>query len=381
MYNGQLKFNEHGKFRIAVFTDIHEKVHLDNDLSIRKSADTRLFMETALDALKPDLVVLCGDICLGFRGDDVETVFMPGFRGITEPMIQRNIPFASVLGNHEHDMPFEKLKNVLKVYENAPLSLAKNQNGSEHGLLDYSVSVLSSDGKKDALNLWFMDSNNLVECEDGSVYDGVRRDQIEWYEKTADEISRKNGGTVPAVLFEHIPVQEMYNIFKKPCLFELPVSVKGYGFLNGHRFAKSQGCEGYLGEGPCCSYYNDGQFASWKRKGDVFAAFFGHDHLNDVHGEFDGIIMGQCKTGGFNCYTDGCRTGTRVIDIDENDVKNIKTYMVHFKQLGLKSSSLGPIMKRINDRQSMAMHAAAKYAGIPAACAAAVFGAYRIIKK
>lgn len=382
MYGEQLRFNKDGRFRILVFTDVHEKSDISGKKRRLKSDDTLLFMNTALDSLKPDLVVLGGDNCTDFDSSGGIEAFYPAFRRITEPMISRGIPFASVLGNHEHDIDEKLLEQVIRAYEECPLSLAHNDNDSEHGRLDYNVTIKAHDSQQDAFNLWFMDSNNLIDLRSRLVYDGVRRDQIEWYEKRAEELRQANSGKpLPAVLFQHIPVQEIYGMFRQPRLFERPVSVRGYDALDRLRFVKNKSCVGYLGEGPNVSFYNDGQFASWKRTGDIVGAFFGHDHLNDFHGMFDGIVMGQSKTGGFNCYTDGCRTGARVVDIYEDAPGDIETYMVRFKQLGLKSSSLGPIMKRINDRQSMAMHSLARKSLSVACVAAGAGAAYMLLKR
>lgn len=357
MLDEPLKFNADGKFRILVFTDIHAKPDRESKKAKLKNRDTFLFMNSALDALKPDLVILGGDNCTNFDCEKGLAEFYPVFEGVTRPMVERKIPFAAVLGNHEHDMPEEILDLVLNEYARRPFCLAKNQYEGGNGKLDYRLIIKDSRGEKDAFVLWLMDANNLIGVEGRDVYDGVREDQIEWYERTAAEIKKNNGGkTLPAVVFQHIPVPEIYGLLRAPKFYELPVSEKGHDFLNCYRFVKNKTCEGYLGEGPDRSFYNRGQFASWKKTGDVVGAFFGHDHMNDFHGTFDGVVMGQCKTGGFWAYTDGCRTGTRVIDLNENNPRKIETKMVRFKELGLKSESLGPIQKRITDRQSLALH-------------------------
>ena len=46
----------------------------------------------------------------------------------------------------------------------------------------------------------------------------------------------------------------------------------------------------------------------------------------------------------------------RITTINEDDPWNIESKIYHFKELGLIPTSLGPIEKRITDRQSIAMH-------------------------
>ena len=76
---------------------------------------------------------------------------------------------------------------------------------------------------------------------------------------------------------------------------------------NGHKgrfytLDKKTGVKGYMGEAPCPPDHNGGEVDSWLKTGDIFAAFFGHDHMNDFVGEVDGILLGQTKCSGFHIY-------------------------------------------------------------------------------
>jgi hypothetical protein len=219
--------------------------------------------------------------------------------------------------------------------------------------------VKNTEGTVDILNLWLIDSNNLCDDQEISVYDWVHEDQIEWYEKNAQRIKDEHGGkTIPAILFQHNPVYEEYELLKEATPLE-----KIYGAVEGHHkfsdktYVLRDGVEGYLGDGPCTPCFNGGQFASWKKTGDVIGAFFGHDHLNDFTGYVDGIMLGQNKTSGFCCYTDGCRSLVRIVTVEESNPAEIKSTVHHFREFGLKPTCLGPIEGRITDRQSMALHA------------------------
>lgn len=356
MYDKELKFNGNGRFRILIFTDIHAKPEESKKADL-KNRDTFLFMNKAIEKLKPDLVLLGGDNCTDLGTDDKEENFRKVFERVSSPMIKHKVPFTTVLGNHEHDTDESFLQFVINGYETCPYAIVKNETPDIKNSLNHHITIKSSDGKHDAFNIWLMDSNNVITRPDRIVYDCVHRDQIEWYERTEEKIKNKNNGvTIPAILFQHIPVPEIYNVLRPAKWYEQGVAERGHDILHKYKFVKNNTCKGYLGEGPDCAYFNEGQFASWKKKGDIVGAFFGHDHMNDFDGVFDGITMGQCKTGGFWAYTDGCRTGARIIDIDETHPRNIETEMVHFKDLGLKSKSLGPIMKRITDRQSLTLH-------------------------
>lgn len=360
MYNNDLCFGRGGEFKIMIATDIHEKPDITSDSGKAKSRDTFAFLNAALDTLKPDFVVLGGDNCTDFDSSKGLDGFYPIFERVTRPMRDRGIPFTTVLGNHEHDIDDAYLEKIIDEYEKCDCCVIRNRAVGLSGKLDFYLTV--RDGENDGLVLWFADSNNTVSRPDGHiVYDNVHPDQLAWYERCADDIAAANGGkALPAVWFQHIPVPEIYALLRPARLFEVPSCVRGHDHLNKNRYMKKDGCEGCLAEGPDIPFDNSGEFAAWKRTGDVKAAFFGHDHMNDFHGEYDGIIMGQSKTGGFRAYTDGCRSGVRLITVNKNKPGEIHTRMYHFRDFGLKSTSLGPIEKRITDRQSTNMHIAAR---------------------
>ncbi len=368
-----LQFNKNGKFTVLCFGDLHENIDFDGDGAVR-FGDMHALMEAALDECKPDLCVFMGDDCSSRElGTEEGTVkFKKALEAITEPMSRRNIPFASVIGNHGHDHGNED--KMVEIYSGLPCCIMRNDAPEISGNATYNEEVLSSDGTKTAMNIWFMDSNNLYFNHTVSKYDWVHADQIAWYEKKAAELKEKNGGKpVPAILFQHIPVPEEYELLREAKFYELPRSVTGCNTKSNKHYVLKKGIKGYLGEGPCSPDINSGQFASWKKTGDIFAAVFGHDHMNDFEGEVDGITLMQCKLAGFGAYTDGCNGGVRLITFVENNPAAFKTEMKRFKQFGLKAKSLGPIESRITDRQSITLHALWKIgAGAAGAVGAAV---------
>ncbi len=349
---------KNGKFRIMLLGDIHEKLRLTTEKDYLRQRDEYNLYTIGVKAYQPDLVVLLGDTCNDYEEcDDYITVYKEAIERIIKPIIDANIPVCYCLGNHEHDKCHEK--EMVEAMSLIPSFIGVNDESCP-GDFNCNLLVKDSKGEKDVLNLWFFDSNNRHEDPTVSYYDWVHEDQIEWYEKKAQEIKDANNGkTIPAIAFQHIPVIEEYELLREAKPYELWNSVKGYiPTLENKNFVLKDGVTGYLGEGPASPALNKGQFKSWKTQGDIFAAFFGHDHLNDFCGEVDGIILGQNKTAGFCVYTDGCRSGFRIIDIEEENPTKIKTEMHHFKDFGLISSSLGPIEKRITDRQSINLHKA-----------------------
>lgn len=370
----QLKFNENGKFRILCFGDLHEANEFETENDHAKFNDMQQLMKAAVERLKPDLAVFMGDMyCSNDMPDEM-------IAKIVKPITDAGIPFAAVLGNHEHDRDEGPVLNALLTN---PHSLCYNDDPDITGDLNYNLTVQASDSDKTVANLWFIDSNNVCPSANVSIYDWVHKDQIEWYERKAAELKEQNGGEpVPAVLFQHIPVAEESLALREAKPWELYQSVKGHGFRSNKRFVGNEKVvAGYVGEDPCVPQYHEGQFESWKKTGDVVAAFFGHDHLNDFTCIVDGIMMGQCKTAGFRCYTDGCQSSVRVVDIFENEPRNVRTKVIKFKDFGLKCTCLGPIKRTINDKQSIALTIASRVAMGAAAVGAVAVTATKLIGK
>ena len=101
--------------------------------------------------------------------------------------------------------------------------------------------------------------------------------------------------------------------------------------------------------------------------------------MNDFIGDVDGIKLMQCKTAGFGCYTDGCRSGVRVITLDENRPNGFETKMKHFKEFGLVSKSLGPVFRTLTDRQSINLTIGSRVAAAAAAVTGAAIAVYKVM--
>ena len=373
----KLKFNSDGKFKILLFGDIHEHYDYKTSLNFK---DMQKLMNAALDEYKPDLCVFLGDNCNTNKIADDPEALREMVADLVKPITSRGIPVASVLGNHEHDHGHEdevvaiynSMENVI-MRNDAPAGITGNANFKEL--------IYSSDGEKPVFCLWFIDSNNCFEDRNISHYDYVHPDQIEWFEKECEKLKEMNGGKpMPSFVFQHTPVPEEYELLRKAHFWELPIAKRGYNSHSKTLYVGKKGTEGYVGEGPCSPDVNSGQFASWKKVGGILGAFFGHDHLNDFWGTYDGIFMAQHKTAGFRAYTDGCRSCVRLVTIDEKNPEKFTHELKRFKQFGLKCECLGPIFRNISDRQSLLLHIAGYAAAGLAGAGALTFAAVKLIE-
>ncbi len=376
MKKQSLRFRGDGSFHIMVVGDIHEKNRSDPN-----SEDFYRLLNRSLDELQPDLAVLMGDIISsgyyeqdGTRRAANEDELRVSVQKLISPFRERSVPLALVFGNHDGEggEPKELLFSLFSEYE----LFLMTDNAGVTGCGNCNVTIKASKAERDAFNLWFMDSGNRAPQGMGK-YAYVRTDQIQWYEQTAQHLTAANGGTpLPAMLFQHIPVWEEYDLLKRTNRFH-PYGVHGNSSRSKCVYTKNEHIiAGYLGEGPCTPDINNGQFASWKRQGDIIVAFFGHDHMNDFIGKLDNIYLIQNKCSGFHIYGDGLMQGVRELILNEETPRTFLTRMVRYREFfGTDSKSIR-FEELFPDRWHTNFYAGLKAAGTAAVLGLAGFGAY-----
>ena len=147
--------------------------------------------------------------------------------------------------------------------------------------------------------------------------------------RLSDKLKEENGDYVPSIVFQHIPVEEIYEL-----LIEVPEgtpnSARGFRQWEGKFFAVNPervtvDNRTFIGETPSVPEENGGQFEVMNEKGDVMAMFFGHDHNNSFVGEYKGMRMGYTQGCGFNVYGPGRKRGVRIFDFDESNPRDFTT--------------------------------------------------------
>ena len=372
-----LQFSERGKFRILAIGDSHEKLAFNE-----KTEDMLRLLNAAAEYLHPDMVVFMGDLVereveAENRRATEDEIFEQIVR-LTKPFTSRNIPIGIVFGNHDGDPPAEEKKLVFSLFNRIPKFINTDESGVT-GVGNCFAPIYDHTGLRMVFNLWLLDSGSGA--QDGSDgYAWVDDDQIEWYERTCDALTVQNGGVVPSIFFQHIPVCEEYELLRETTILN-PYRVRGMSMYKGRYFTRGDKLQGYLGEGPAVPAKNNGQFASWKKKGDVIAAVFGHDHMNDFQGEVDGILLCQTQCSGFTMWGDGLRQGVRVIDLDESQPRLIDTYMVRYRDFfGTKCKSIKPY-DLLSDRWHINFKNTLAVLGIAGAAAGIGTAAYKLKKK
>ena len=117
MYNNEnktLKFNEDGKFKILMFSDLHSHGNFHGIGRAFYRNKMLNAMNALLDEVKPDFVMVGGDLCVGsFHSESMSreenmALTLKDMEEVLEPVISRNIPWAHVFGNHDAEAMFTK---------------------------------------------------------------------------------------------------------------------------------------------------------------------------------------------------------------------------------------------------------------------------------
>jgi len=275
-----LRFGGDGRFKIVQFTDLHLKEENEDD------DKTIALMERVLDAEKPQLVVLTGDV-LGASAKPREIMTL-----CAAPMVERKIAWAVALGNHDDEGTHDRA-GLMDIIMSLPYAVSQRGPKDIHGVGNYYLPVYSSDGEAKQWILYFLDSNAYPAHKSLGSYDWIRVDQVHWYYQRSKALAAERGGRVyPSLAFFHIPLPE----------YERALS-DGNADVVGHRH-----------ESICCPRINSGLFAAILERGDVKGTFVGHDHVNDYESALHGIRLIYGRASGYSAYgREGFPRGGRVI--------------------------------------------------------------------
>lgn len=276
----ELKFRPDRTFKIVQFTDIHF-------CSSKSESQVALHMiNEVLDAEKPDVVVLTGDIV-------TELPAKKNWDIITEPMIRRNIPFAVVFGNHDDEYDLNRSALSKHLVSSYPGCLFADNVENVKGFGNYTLPVMASAGNSVAAVLYCLDSNAYSTQKGVKGYGWLGHDQVNWYLTQSYAYTKANKGKpLPALAFFHIPLPE-YN--------------QAYNTMStGTRLERE-----------CNPEINTGMFTAMMEAGDVLGVFTGHDHDNDYIANLHGIALAYGRfSGGKTTYTN-LENGARVIALKE----------------------------------------------------------------
>ncbi len=279
----KLSFKKDGTFKIVQFTDMHY-VHANP-----KADTTLLLIASVLDTEKPDMVIFTGDIVTGKPTRE-------GWETVTKFAIDRKIPFAVTLGNHDHEQGMTR-EEIAQLITSCPYNLNTLSTPSIMGVMNNAIPIY---GSKEELEV-----KALVYCFDSGAYSTIKgvegygwitADQIEWYRKQSLRYTiGHHFQPLPALAYFHIPLPE----------YRLAFSNK-----KNIRY-------GERGEEECSPELNSGLFLSMREMGDVMATFVGHDHLNNYIVNYHGIALAYGHFSGWKTTYTPRINGARVVTLIE----------------------------------------------------------------
>ena len=324
---------KNGEFKILVLSDIQD--------TNTPAKETSKLVNSAIDKTNPDFIVLLGDNIAGWWRNVTPEEVKSAIDTVAKAIDDRNIPFALVYGNHDHEglcdevnkMEEEQAKELMMSWFQKYNTCMSVEGEEMTGVGNYNITIKNTEGTKDIFNLWFMDSNPYTPDEEGGGYGYVHEDQTAWYKRTSDALKKANDGKpVPSIVFQHIIVPEAYEMFNEASKFDKG-AVRGHGVMSDKYYVPNPDYvyEGLLIEGPCSPDVNHGQFESWLEQGDVVAGVFGHDHSNSFAGIYKDIRL--VAVPGTTFYSYGNNHGVRTITLHENDLWNFDSQILTYEEL------------------------------------------------
>ena len=313
----KLSFNEDGKFKIMMINDTQ-------DVGVGVKKRMVKLINAALDSENPDLVVFVGDQLSDIYPFASKKDFKKAIDNIIAPLEERKIPFLVTMGNHDHDRESTMTEEEqYEVYNSYSMCL-NTENGPEGDPFTCSKFIYGTDGAP-KLNIYMMDTNRGQD----PLGAGIHANQLQWYNETYESNKAITGEIIPSLLFQHIAVNEIYNLFLESS-WENEEAVYSTGTKKWYIMNPDLYEGGTLGEAPASGGTPD-QYNAWLANGDIIGAFFAHDHLNSFVGTTtDGIRLGYNAGAGFKAYGDTDKRSVRIFEIDENDVASYTTRLVTY---------------------------------------------------
>ena len=299
--NGTAFFTTDEEFKVLHLTDIHIGGSI---FSIQKDKSAMNAVAAMIDAEKPDIVVITGDISFAVPwGGTINNYYAHSY--FIRFMENLGVYWTVAFGNHDSELyNYLDRSAVADMYESEDLKYCLFDRGPEDifGECNHVVNVRNSKGLV-TKSLIMIDSNAYTDDDPlGTdwIYDSIHQDQIDWYKSTianlnaynADIISRMDESekpeniesftTVQSLLFLHIPpieVRDAYNEYLEA----------------GERDTDDiKYLEGEIGEKAPYVYSSDIEdemFETMLELNSTKAIFYGHDHLNYAVMNYKGIIL------------------------------------------------------------------------------------------
>lgn len=309
----ELSFGKDGKFTILHLSDMQDDQYPAHELD--------RFITNAVKASKPDLVVISGDLVEDERRFDVNTDDKDNHEGVKvegdyektlknvkaavsaifAPLEKLKVYYVVTQGNNDYNSGI-KNEDWLKIYSSYRYCITFDTSDDKEGKIDNYIEILKYNSQEAGFGLWLLDNGR-----------GFSEGQTEW-------MKNKKTSKVPSIVFEHVPVPEVGNLFEK-CHIWSENAFLDRGFTGLYRL-NDEVASGvsYMSYPPTGSMSSN--FKMWKDKG-VVGAFFGHIHTDGYTGTYEDITLGLT----FGCqFAKGRPYGCRVVELNQNGTFQTELY-------------------------------------------------------
>lgn len=313
----KLQFADNGKFKIAQFTDTHYRADRKSDFT-----DVIRGIGEILDAEKPQLAIYTGDIVTA--GETKE-----GWNDILAPCIERKIPYAVTLGNHDDENTPLSRREIIEYISGLPFSVTQPSPESVFGAGNCVLEVF--DGDRVANLVYCLDSNGYPPQPRTGNYHWIQDNQIVWFKEQSDGYTRRNDGKpIPALAFFHIPLNEFGEMIHHQAVLatERFSEHEGGSIIRTKEDSRTGTQSNLVGqrfEMECSPAVNSGMFyAMWLQK-DVMGILVGHEHTNNYIGLYQGIALAYGHYSGRSAQP--ITPGARIVELSKDGGRSFTTWI------------------------------------------------------
>ncbi|GAA6001894.1 hypothetical protein JCM10207_002368 [Rhodosporidiobolus poonsookiae] len=191
-----LRFSDAGNFTVLQVADLHFSVgpgecrdvdprHVEECKRVGADVYSLKWLETALDTVKPDLVVLSGDQLNGQETSwDAQSVVLKW-----APLLyERKVPWATIFGNHDEEETDLDHAGQMNLFTHLPYYLGEAGPSTVDGVGNYVRSIRAPRSANDdtvLFNLYFLDSHanekKGLNPWKKPGYDYLKPNQINWF--------------------------------------------------------------------------------------------------------------------------------------------------------------------------------------------------------
>jgi hypothetical protein len=303
-----LRFNANGTFQISIFEDLHFGENAWDSWGPQQDINSVKVINSVLDRESPDLVVLNGDLITGDNAFlENATIYIEQIVG---PLLERNLPWASAYGNHDHQ--YNLSADALLAHEQRfPNSLTQKMvQDPQAGTSNYYLPVYDDNCTVTStctplLLLWFFDSRGGARFQTTNssgaqigLENWVDVSVVNWFQQTNAALVNAYQKTIPSLAFVHIPPYASLAFqrtgvhphphYEPGINDDVPLAPQAQGWC----------ADGVTNDGSCEYGGQDGPFmAALAGVPGLVAVFSGHDHGDTWCWRWDSLLPNMTVAG------------------------------------------------------------------------------------